>query len=101
MTKPLTSKQQDLREDQRGEARGHISAAMDLAGYSQTTKTAEVVGPLKEEITEPVGLMLEMNAPKAAFGIVDVLDDPSAMDARTAISAARKVLDRTGLVKKE
>ena len=42
-----------------------------------------------------------MNAPKAAFGIVDVLDDPSSMGARNAISAAREVLDRTGLVKKE
>ena len=66
----------------------------------RTIKTAEVVGPLKEEITERAGMMLAMNAPKAAFGIVDVLDDPSAMDARTAISAAREVLDRTGLVKK-
>ena len=101
MTKPLTPKREEFLEALLSEAHGHIRAAMDLAGYTRTTKTAEVVGPLKEEITEPVGLMLEMNAPKAAFGIVDVLDDPSAMDARTAISAAREVLDRTGLVKKE
>ena len=74
---------------------------MDLAGYSRTTKTAEVVGPLKKEITERAGMMLAMNTPKAAFGIVDVLDDPSAMVARNAISAAREVLDRTGLVEKE
>ena len=46
-------------------------------------------------------MMLLMNAPKAAFGIVDVLDDTSAMGASNAISAAREVLDRTGLVKKE
>ena len=46
-------------------------------------------------------MMLAMNAPKAAFGIVDVLDDPSAMGARNAISAAREILDRTGLVNKE
>ena len=74
---------------------------MDLAGYARTTKTAEVVGPLKEEITERAGMMLAMNAPKAAFGIVDVLDDPSAMDCRNATSAAREVLDRTGIVKTE
>ena len=74
---------------------------MDIAGYSRTTKTAEVVGPLKEEITERVGMMLAMNAPKATFGIVDVLDDPSARGARNVISAAREVLDRTGLVNKE
>ena len=46
-------------------------------------------------------MMLAINAPKAAFGIVDMLDDPSAMGARNSISAAREVLDWTGLVKKE
>ena len=101
MTKTLTPKQEDFLEALLGEARGNIRAAMDIAGYSRTTKTAEVVGPLKEEITERAGMMLAMNAPKAAFGIVDVLDDPSALGARNAISAAREVLDRTGLVKKE
>ena len=46
-------------------------------------------------------MMLAINAPKAAFGIIDVLDDPSSLGARNAISAAWEVLDRTGLVKKE
>ena len=101
MTKTLTPKQEDFLDALLGEARGNIRAAMDIAGYSRTTKTAEVVGPLKEEITERAGMMLAMNAPKAAFGILDVLDDPSAMGARNAISAAREVLDRTGLAKKE
>ena len=101
MTKTLTPKPEDFLEALLGEARGHIRAALDLAGYSRTTKTAEVVGPLKEEITERAGMMLAMNAPKAAFGIVDVLDDPSAMGARKAISAAREDFDSTGLVKKE
>ena len=72
---------------------------MDITGYSKITKTAEVVGPLKEEIKERAGIMLAMNAPKAAFGMVDVLDDPSVMVARNQISAAREILDRTGLMK--
>ena len=45
---------------------------MDMAGYSKSTKTTEVVGPLKEELTERASLMLAMSASKAAFGIVDV-----------------------------
>ena len=45
--------------------------------------------------------MLALNAPKAVFGITDVLDDPSAMGAKNSIAAAKEVLDRTGLVKKE
>ena len=84
MTKTLTPKPEDFLEALLGEARGHIRAALDLAGYSRTTKTAEVVGPLKEEITERAGMMLAMNAPKAAFGIVDVIDDPSAMGAMSS-----------------
>ena len=68
MTKTLTPKQEDFLEALLGEARGNIRAAMDIAGYSRTTKTAEVVAPLKEEITERAGMMLAMNAPKAPFG---------------------------------
>ena len=99
--KSLTDKQSAFLEALLGEARGNIRAAMDIAGYSKTTATTEVVGPLREEITERAGMMLAINAPKAAFGIIDVLDDPSSLGARNAISAAREVLDRTGLVKKE
>ena len=58
MTKTLTPKQEDFLEALLGEARGNIRAAMDMAGYSKRTKTSEVVGPLKEEITERAGLML-------------------------------------------
>ena len=86
MTKTLSPKQEDFLEPLLlGEARGHIRAAMDLAGYSRTTKITEVVGPLKKEITERAGRMLAINAPKAAFRIVNVRDDPSAMRARNAI----------------
>ena len=99
--KEITEKQAAFLEALLSEARGNIRAAMDIAGYSKMTKTSEVVSSLREEITDRAGLMLAMNAPKAAFGIVDVLDDPSALGARNAISAAREALDRTGLVKKE
>ena len=45
--------------------------------------------------------MPTMNAPRAAFGIVDVLDDPAAMGARNAISTTLQTFYCTGLVKKE
>ena len=99
--KEITDKQATFLEALLGEARGNIRAAMDIAGYSKMTKTSEVVSSLREEITERAGLVLAMNAPKATFGIVNVLDDPSSLGASNAISAAREVLDRTGLVKKE
>ena len=96
-----TDKQEAFLEALMSDARGNIRLAMDIAGYAKTTKVAEVVDPLKEEIIEQASTMLALNAPKAAFGIVGVLDDPSALGARNAIQAAREVLDRSGLVKKE
>lgn len=100
-TKELTDKQAAFLEALLGKARGNIRLAMDMAGYSKTTATSEVVGPLKEQIIDRASMMLALNAPKAAFGIFDVLDDPSALGARNTIAAAREVLDRSGLAKKE
>jgi hypothetical protein len=59
--KTYTDKQATFLEVLLGEARGNIRAAMDIAGYSRMTKTSEVVGPLREEITDRAGLMLAMN----------------------------------------
>jgi hypothetical protein len=100
-TKGLTEKQEAFLEALCGEAMGNIRAAMTVAGYSQSTKISEVVGPLREQIVERASLMLAMNAPKATFSIINVLDDPSSLGARNAVQAAREILDRTGLVKKE
>jgi len=46
-------------------------------------------------------MVISMNAPKAALGVVGVLDDPTALGAKNAVSAAKEVLDRAGVVKKE
>lgn len=99
--KKLSEKQEAFLEALTGEARGNIRQAMRIAGYSDSTKLGEVVNPLREEIVERASMMLAMNAPKATFSMIDVLDDPSAMGARNAVAAAREILDRSGLVKKE
>lgn len=99
--KQYTELQQKFLEALCGEAKGDIRAAMKIAGYSEYTKVSEVVGPLKEEIIERASLMLAMNAPKATFSMLNVLDDPGQMGARNAVSAASQILDRAGLVKKE
>lgn len=99
--KKLTEMQEAFLDALTGAARGNIREAMNMAGYSANTRINEVVGPLRDEIIERSSMMLAMNAPKAAFGVINVLDDPSAMGARNAVAAAREILDRTGLVKKE
>ena len=99
--KKYTEKQEAFLEALMGEAKGNLRKAMDIAGYAKTTKISEVVGGLKEEVIDRASMMLAMNAPKAAHGLLGVLDDPTALGARNAINAAREVLDRTGLVKRE
>lgn len=99
--KKLTEMQEAFLEALTGPARGNIREAMNMAGYSANTRINEVVGPLREQIIERSSMMLAMNAPKAVFGVINTLDDPSAMGARNAVAAAREILDRTGLVKKE
>lgn len=99
--KELTEKQQVFLEALTGEARGNVRSAMRVAGYSDTTKIHEVVGPLRDEIVERASMMLAMNAPLATISMIDVLHDPAAMGARNAVAAAREILDRSGLVKKE
>lgn len=98
---PLTEKQEAFLEALTGEAKGDIRTAMRIAGYSDNVKVHEVVNPLREHIIERTTLMLATNAPKAAYGLVNVLNDPSSMGARNAVSAATQLLDRVGVVKKE
>lgn len=100
-TKKYTEKQEAFLDALMGEAKGNLREAMRIAGYSDSTKLNEVVGPLKEEIVERASTVLALNAPKAAFSMLGVLDDPTALGARNQINAAKEVLDRTGLVKKE
>ena len=101
-TKELTEKQGKFLELlMTPEIRGNIRRAMTEAGYAATTSVSAVVGPLQKEINEKASLMLAMNAPAAAWGMVDVLEHPEAMGARNSIAAAAQILDRTGLIKKE
>lgn len=99
--KKLTRKQEIFLEALCGEAKGNFRSAMRIAGYSDNTALHEVAGSLKNEIIERASMILALNAPKAALGIVDVMDDPTGLGARNMVSAAREVLDRTGLIKKE
>lgn len=99
--KPLTERQELFLEALTGEARGNVREAMRIAGYSEATRVNEAIAPIQDEIVARAGMMLAMNAPKATFSMLNVLDDPSAMGARNAVAAATQILDRAGLVKKE
>ena len=79
------------------DAMGDLRTAMRLAGYSDNTKVAYMARELRKEIREATELLLAMYAPKAAYALTSILDNPDTFNARHIISASKEILDRTGL----
>ena len=101
MARQLTEKQQTLLNVLFEEAGGDLVKAKKLAGYADTSGTAEIVKGLKEEILEATQIYMARNAPKAAMAMVGGLYDPTELGIRDKMAAAKELLDRTGLVKTE
>jgi len=79
------------------EVMGDLRTAMRIAGYSDNTKIAHTAKDLRKEIKEATETLLAMYAPKAAFALTSILDNPDTFNARHIISASKEILDRTGL----
>ena len=79
------------------DAMGDLRTAMRLAGYSDNTKVAYMAKELRKEIREAAETLLAMYAPKAAYALTSILDNPDTFNARHIISASKEILDRTGL----
>ena len=79
------------------EVMGDLRTAMRLAGYSDNTKVAYIARELRKEIREATETLLAMYAPRAAYALTSILDNPDTFNARHIISASKEILDRTGL----
>ena len=79
------------------ECMGDLRSAMRVAGYSETTKISHLAASLRHEIRLITETLLAMYAPKAAFALTNILDNPDQLNSRHIITAAKEVLDRTGL----
>ena len=101
MARKLTERQQKFIEALFAEANGSIKDAKVMAGYSATTNSQEIIHSLKEEILEATQIYMASNAPKAAIAMVSGIDDPTELGTRDKLSAAKELLDRTGLIKTE
>ena len=97
----LTAKQQVFINVLFDEAAGNVTLAKKIAGYADTTSTSEIVKGLKEEILDATQLFMARNAPQAAVAMAGALMDPTELGIRDKMSAAKDLLDRTGLVKTE
>ena len=101
MARQLTAKQQVFLNALFDEAGGSVILAKKIAGYSDTSSTSEIVKGLKEEILEATQLYMARNAPQAAVAMAGALVAPTELGIRDKMSAAKELLDRTGLVKTE
>jgi len=101
MARALTEKQQKLLAVLFDEAGGDVLIAKRIAGYSDATSSTEIINSLKEEILDATSTYMARNAPKAAMAMVGALYDPTELGIRDKMSAAKELLDRTGLVKTE
>jgi len=101
VARQLTAKQQVFLNVLFDEAAGNVTLAKKIAGYSDSTSTSEIVKGLKEEIIEATQLYMARNAPQAAVAMAGALMDPTELGIRDKMSAAKELLDRTGLVKTE
>ena len=101
MARQLTERQQKFLEVLFEEAGGDVVAAKKLAGYADNTPTTSIVKGIKEEILEATQMYMARNAPKAAVAMSGALDDPTQLGIRDKMTAAKELLDRTGLVKTE
>lgn len=101
MTRQLNEKQQKFLDVLFDEAGGDVLSAKRIAGYSENTPTTLVVKGLKEEILEATQLYMARNAPRAAVAMTGALNDPTELGIRDKMTAAKELLDRTGLIKTE
>ena len=101
MTRQLTDKQQKFLSVLFDEANGDVVTAKKLAGYSNSSSTTDIMKGIKEEILEATQMYMARNAPKAAMAMTGALYDPTELGIRDKMSAAKELLDRTGLIKTE
>ena len=101
MARELTDKQQKFLQVLFDEANGDVPLAKKLAGYAEGTRTTDIVTGLKEEILEATQIYMARNAPQAAVALAGGMLDPTQLGIRDKLSAAKELLDRTGLVKTE
>ena len=101
MAKKLTEKQETFLRVLFDVAEGDVVKAKQLAGYSDASPTTDIIKGIKEEVLDATHLYMARNAPKAAMAVVNGVDDPTQLGIRDRLSAAKELLDRSGLVKTE
>jgi len=99
--KSLTNTQEKFLDALFGEAKGDPKKAGELAGYSSHSYP-KVLRNLKQEIVSRAENYLAVHSARAATKMVNMLDeDGTTPHANIRLEAAKQILDRIGIVKKD
>ena len=99
--KNLTDTQEKFLDALFGEAQGNPKRAGELAGYSEHSYP-KVLRNLKDEIVKRAENYLAIHSAKAATKMVNMLEeDGTTPHANIRMEAAKQILDRIGIVKKD
>ena len=99
--KELTDQQKSFLTALFGDAKGNPKKAGEIAGYSEHSYP-KVIRALKDEIIQRAEEVMASYSPKATMGLVNALEeDGSTPNASIRVEAAKQILDRVGLTKKE
>ena len=99
--KSLTDSQEKFLDALFGEAQGNPKRAGELAGYSDHSYP-KVLRNLKQEIVSRAENYLAVHSARAATKMVNMLDeDGTTPHANIRLEAAKQILDRIGVVKKD
>jgi len=99
--KSLTDTQEKFLDALFGEAQGNPKKAGELAGYSDHSYP-KVLRNLKQEIVSRAENYLAVHSARAATKMVNMLDeDGTTPHANIRLEAAKQILDRIGVVKKD
>lgn len=99
--KSLTDTQEKFLDALFGEAQGNPKRAGEIAGYSEHSYP-KVLRNLKDEIVKRAENYLAIHSAKAATKMVNMLEeDGTTPHASIRMEAAKQILDRIGIVKKD
>jgi len=98
----MTELQEKFLDALLGEARGNVTRAAEIVGCHPAYGFS-LVQKFKDKIIQRAEEILALHAPQAAFGMVDALNGKSSgpSSGKIRLEAAKQILDRAGIVKKD
>lgn len=97
----LTPKQEAFLEAFFGPAGCDVLAAKEMAGYASTTRTQDIIKPLRSYIEDAIQNELAVGAAQGVGALKNVLSDPTKPGNKERIAAANSLLDRFGVTKEK